>query len=123
MASDRLLRKKDDLSDKELERLVTLELQSSDAESSTDDHVPVPENKIYQDPFPEKVTVWKTIVRVGNVVNYIEGVGFLALPYAVKLGGIVTIVSFFIIPVCLWYAGKFSSTAFMTRTEGEKRSR
>ena len=47
--------------------------------------------------------VWKAVV---NIVNFIQGLGFLALPYAVKQGGIAVIVAFFVIPVCLWYTGK-----------------
>ena len=89
-----------DLSDEDREAI--LELQSSDAESSTDDDMTTLANKSYPHSSPESASVWKSVV---NIVNFIEGIGFLALPYAVKEGGIVIMVAFFIIPVCLWYTG------------------
>ncbi|XP_078352805.1 vesicular inhibitory amino acid transporter-like [Oculina patagonica] len=83
--------------------IITL-LQSSDAESSSDDEVTHPlNNKESHDPSTgELSSVWKT---AANLVNYIEGIGFLAVPYALKEGGVAAIVAFTIIPIILWYMG------------------
>ncbi|KAL9973127.1 hypothetical protein ACROYT_G019543 [Oculina patagonica] len=74
-------------------------LQSPDSESaSNDDITPRANKKIAHD-----ASVWKA---AANLVNYIEGVGFLAIPYALKEGGIAAIVAFIINPVIMWYMGK-----------------
>ena len=52
---------------------------------------------------PAQASVWKSTL---NLVNYIEGVGFLALPYAVYRGGIFTIVAFLVVPLISWYVCK-----------------
>ena len=78
-------------------------LQSSDAESSSDDDLTPPSNKkALHDPVAGDATVWKA---AANIVNFMEGVGFLALPYALKEGGIAAIVAFIILPIILWYMG------------------
>jgi len=78
-------------------------LQSSDAESSSDDERVVASNeKISQDPSSGGSSVWKAAV---NLVNYIEGIGFLAVPYALKEGGVAAIIAFIITPVIMWYMG------------------
>ena len=78
-------------------------LQSSDAESSSDDDLSSPSSrKVLRDPSPGDASVWKTVV---NLLNYIEGVSFLALPYALKEGGIGALVAFIVIPIILWYMG------------------
>ena len=78
-------------------------LQSSDAECSSDEDLsPSSNGKVSHDPSPDDASVWKT---VANLVNYIEGVGFLALPYVLKEGGIGALVAFIIIPIILWYMG------------------
>ena len=89
------------LSSEEYELII--ELQSSDAESSSDDDVTSLANKHSPHTSIGTASVWKSVV---NTVNWIEGIGFLALPYAVKEGGIAVILAFLIIPVCLWYTGK-----------------
>ena len=97
-----------------------LELQSSDAESSSDDD----DTSLADTSSPRSsagsVSVWKSVF---NIVNFIEGIGFLALPYAVKEGGIVIIVAFFIIPVCLWYTGKVLIECFYDTDEKQRRVR
>ena len=105
------------LSDEEFERLAILELQSSDAESSTDDDVT---SASKTDPLssPDGASVWKS---VANILNFIEGIGFLALPYAVKQGGILAIVAFIITPVCLWYTGKILIECFYDTDEMQRR--
>ena len=75
-------------------------LQSSDADSSSDDDSV--DKAISQDPSSGGSSVWKAAV---NLVNFIEGIGFLAVPYALKEGGIAAIVAFMITPVTLWYTG------------------
>ena len=78
-------------------------LQSSDAEDSSDeDFSPSSNRKVLHGPSPGDTSVWKT---VANLVNYIEGVGFLALPYVLKEGGIGALVAFIIIPIIMWYLG------------------
>ena len=54
-------------------------------------------------PSPAQASVWKTIL---NLVNYIEGVGFLALPYAVYRAGIFAIAAFLFVPLICWYVTK-----------------
>ena len=107
-----------ELSDKEHE--VILELQSSDVESSTDDEFASSANKRSPYSSPDSVPVWKALV---NIVNFIEGIGFLALPYAVRKGGIVVIVAFLIIPVCLWHTGKVLTECLYDTDEKQRRER
>lgn len=78
-------------------------LQSSDAESSSDDELVLPSNKqVSSYPFSGDSSVWKATV---NLVNFIEGIGFLAVPYALKEGGIAAMVMFIIIPIIMRYLG------------------
>ncbi|XP_068705020.1 vesicular inhibitory amino acid transporter-like [Montipora foliosa] len=92
----------DDLSDEEREAI--LELQSSDAELSTDDELNFPiEDRSSHQSSTGNSSLWKS---VANILNYMEGIGFLALPYAIKRGGIAILVAFLILPVCAWYTGK-----------------
>ena len=89
----------DELEDVEI---LTL-LQSSDAESSSDDELVLPSNKkVSSDPFWGDSSVWKA---AGNLFNFMEGIGFLAIPYALKEGGITTMVMFILIPIIMWYIG------------------
>ena len=84
-----------------------LELQSSDAESSSDDESVSSENYIETESaasLPEGTSsTWKATM---NLINYIEGVGLLALPYSIKKGGITAVISLFLLPIITWYAGK-----------------
>ena len=41
-----------------------------------------------------------------NLVSFVLGVGFLALPYAVRKGGLAALVSLLVTPSLLWYTGK-----------------
>ena len=78
-------------------------LQSSDADISSDDGRALPPNKkVSLDPSSGDSSVWKA---AANLVNFIEGIGFLAVPYALKEGGIIAIVMFILIPVIMWYIG------------------
>ena len=83
-----------------------LELQSSDAESSSDDESVLSENYIETESAasPEGTSsTWKATM---NLLNYIEGVGLLALPYSIKKGGITAVISLFLLPIISCYAGK-----------------
>ena len=83
-----------------------LELQSSDAESSSDDESVSSENYVETESAasPEGTSsTWKATM---NLLNYIEGVGLLALPYSIKKGGITAVISLFLLPIISWYAGK-----------------
>ena len=68
------------------ERQAIFELQSSDAESSTDEEQEVP---IEDRNSTGSSSLW---IAVSNILSYVEGIGFLALPYVIKLGGITVIV-------------------------------
>jgi len=50
-----------------------------------------------------KVSTWKAIV---NITSFVQGVGTLALPYAVLKGGIATVISFPLFALIHWYTGK-----------------
>ena len=83
-----------------------LELQSSDAESSSDDESVSSENDIKTESpaSPEGTSsTWKATM---NLINFIEGVALLALPYSIKKGGITAVVLLFLLPINYWYAGK-----------------
>ena len=49
---------------------------------------------------PGRASVWKAAL---NIINFIEGVGFLALPFAVAKGGIAAIAAFLFMPVIYWF--------------------
>ena len=83
-----------------------LELQSSDAESSSDDESVSSENDIKTESpaSPEGTSsTWKATM---NLINFIEGVALLALPYSIKKGGITAVILLFLLPINYWYAGK-----------------
>ena len=107
-----------DLSDKEREAI--LELQSSDAESTSDDDITTLGNKSHPDSSSDRAAVSNA---VANILNWIEGSGFLALPFAVKEGGIAVIVSFVIIAFCLWYTGKVLIECLYGTDEKQRRVR
>ena len=50
-----------------------------------------------------RASVWKATL---NIINFIEGVGFLALPFAVSKGGIATVGAFIIMPFIYWFTAK-----------------
>ena len=52
---------------------------------------------------PGRASVWKATL---NIINFIEGVGFLALPFAVAKGGIAAIAAFLFMPVVYWFTAK-----------------
>ena len=86
-----------------------LELQSSDAESSSEDANDSSSSDddfsttTDEPPSPEGTSsMWKATM---NLVNYIEGIGFLSLPYAIKIGGITAVISLVVMPIICWYTG------------------
>ena len=85
------------------EAVIVSSLQSSDADGSSEEDVTPNPSKTGLQPLPSDVPMWKAVI---NIVNYIEDKGFLALPYALKKGGIAAIIAFLIIPIILWYTGK-----------------
>lgn len=55
------------------------------------------------DPHEGRASVWKATL---NVINFIEGVGFLALPFAVAKGGIAAVVAFLFMPLVYWFTAR-----------------
>ena len=107
----------DELEDAEI---LTL-LQSSDAESSSDDELVLPSNKkISPDPSSSDSSVWKA---AANIFNFMEGIGFLAVPYALKEGGITAIVMFIIIPIIMRYVGTILTECLYDEDEQGNRHR
>ena len=53
--------------------------------------------------FRLKPSVWKATL---DIINFMEGVGFLALPFAVAKGGIEAIGAFIIMPVIYWFTAR-----------------
>lgn len=92
----------EELNELDDEAIITL-LQSSDADSSFEDDVTPMSSKPRLQCSPGVVSVWKAVI---NIVNYIEGIGFLALPYTLRKGGIAAIIALMITPVFLWYTVK-----------------
>ena len=96
-------------------------LQSSDAESSSDDeHALAPNKKVSSDPSSGDSSVCKA---ASNLVNFMEGIGFLAVPYALKEGGITTMVMFIIIPIIMWYIGTVLTECLYDEDEQGNRHR
>lgn len=52
---------------------------------------------------PGRASVWKATL---NIINFIEGVGFLALPFAVAKGGIAAVGAFIIMPIIYWFTAR-----------------
>ena len=48
-------------------------------------------------------SVWKATL---NILNFIEGVGFLAIPFAVAKGGIAAVASFIVVPFIYWFTAR-----------------
>ena len=109
----------EEMDELEEDEILTL-LQSSDAESSSDDELVLPSNKLSSDPFSGDSSVWKAAV---NLVNFIEGIGFLAVPYALKEGGITAMVMFIIIPIIMWYLGTVLTECLYDEDEQGNRHR
>jgi vesicular inhibitory amino acid transporter len=66
----------------------------------------------------QQCSVWKTTL---NLLNYMEGVGFLALPYAVYRGGIAAVIGFFFAPLVLGYtASLLVECLYDINEDGEK---
>ena len=94
-----------EFTDEELDKLdeeaIVALLQSSDADSSSEDDVESISSKL--ELHPGSLSMWKAVI---NIVNFIEGIGFLALPYTLKKGGISAIIALMITPILLWYTEK-----------------
>ena len=99
------------------ERQAIFELQSSDAESSTEEEQDVP---IEDRNSTGNSSLFKAVF---NILSFVEGIGSLALPYAIKLGGITIIVAFLILPICSWYTGKLLVECLYDGDEKNKRVR
>ena len=96
-------------------------LQSSDAESSSDDEPALPPNKkVSLDPSSGDSSVWKA---AANLVNFMEGIGFLAIPYALKEGGVTAMVMFILIPIIMWYIGTVLTECLYDEDEQGNRHR
>ena len=96
-------------------------LQSSDAESSSDDELALlSKKKVSSDHSLSDSSVWKA---AANLVNFIEGIGFLAVPYALKEGGIAAMVMFIIIPIIMWYIGTVLTECLYDEDEQGNRHR
>ena len=79
--------------------IVTL-LQPSEVESSSDDELNLGTNStVSPDLCPGDSSAWKA---AANLVNYIEGISFLAVPYALNEGGRVALLAFIILSIMLW---------------------
>lgn len=52
---------------------------------------------------PGRASAWKATL---NIINFIEGVGFLALPFAVAKGGIAAVGAFIIMPIIYWFTAR-----------------
>ena len=86
-----------------------LELESSDAESSSEDESVSSENDIKTESAASAEGTCSTWKATMNLINYVEGVALLALPYSIKKGGITAVISLFVLPINYWYAGKVLS--------------
>ena len=83
-----------------------LELQSSDAQSSSDDESVSSENDIKTESAASPEGTCSTWKATMNLINFIEGVALLALPYSIKKGGITAVLLLSLLPINYWYAGK-----------------
>ena len=52
-----------------------------------------------------------------NVMNYLTGGGFIAIPYSVKIGGLSALVCLIILPCALWYTAKILIDCLYTKCE------
>lgn len=91
-------------------------LQSSDADSSSKDDVTPISSKSQHQPSPGDASMWKATINI-------EGVGFLALPYTLRKGGIAAILAFLIVPIILWYTGKIFIDCLYDDEKKTKRTR
>ena len=107
----------DELEDAEILAL----LHSSDAESSSDDDLALPSNKnVSPDASSGDSSLWKA---AANLLNFMEGIRFLAVPFALKEGGITAIGMFIIIPIIMWYTGKILTESLYDEDEQGNRHR
>ncbi|PFX13925.1 Vesicular inhibitory amino acid transporter [Stylophora pistillata] len=65
-------------------------------------------------------SVWKATL---NIINFIEGVGFLALPFAIAKGGIAGIAAFVIMPFIYWFTAKILIECLYKRDNLHRRIR
>ena len=82
---------------------------TTDLESSSHDDVTKTNDKHPESPSSQNTSVWKSAFNIGN---YMEGVGFLALPFAVAKGGVAAIVSLLLVPIILFYSGNILIECF-----------
>ena len=82
---------------------------TTDLESSSHDDVTKTNDKHPENPSSMNTSLWKSAFNIGN---YMEGVGFLALPFAVAKGGVAAIVSLLLVPIILCYSGNILIECF-----------
>ena len=94
-----------------------LELQSSDAERSSDDESVSSENDIKTESAESPEGTCSTWKATMNLINFIEGVALLALPYSIKKGGITAVILLSLLPINYWYAGKVLADSLYNSNE------
>lgn len=75
---------------------------------------------IIASPKERGASVWKATL---NIINFIEGVGFLALPFAIAKGGIAGIAAFVIMPFIYWFTAKILIECLYKRDNLHRRIR
>lgn len=75
---------------------------------------------IVASPKERGASVWKATL---NIINFIEGVGFLALPFAIAKGGIAGIAAFVIMPFIYWFTAKILIECLYKRDNLHRRIR
>ncbi|XP_028515437.1 vesicular inhibitory amino acid transporter-like [Exaiptasia diaphana] len=63
---------------------------------------------------PKEISTWKMVL---NLLNYMEGVGFLAIPYAVREGGITALLGICLLPFILGYTANLLSQCIDEKDE------
>lgn len=85
------------------EQSFTIQAFDEDDEDATFEVVRVGEGTPLISDTPGSASVWKATL---NIINFIEGVGFLALPFAVAKGGIAAVGAFIVMPLIYWFTAK-----------------
>ena len=82
---------------------------TTDLESSSNNDITKTNDKHPESTSSQNTSLWKSAFNIGN---YMEGVGFLALPFAVAKGGVAAIVSLLLVPIILCYSGNILIECF-----------
>ena len=75
----------------------------TEREEEQDTNSPERDENYESVPIGSKASTWQAVV---NMTSFVQGVGTLALPYAVYKGGLFTIVGFPLFALVHWYTGK-----------------